>query len=63
MLILVPNTSAPKLLQYIDLIHEAICAVYTSLIPPYLNEKWFKLAMHSIPTDLYPDTKKGMKVL
>jgi hypothetical protein len=58
-----PNTSTHELLQHIDLIHEAICSVHTSLMPPRLNEKWFKLAVHGIPTDLYPDTEKRMKAL
>jgi hypothetical protein len=37
--------------------------VNPSLLPPYLNEKWYKLAVHSIPTDYYPDTKEGMQYL
>jgi hypothetical protein len=58
-----PHTSAQELLPHLDLIHEAARTVNPSLLPPRLNEKWYKLAVHSIPTDHYPDTKEGMQRL
>jgi hypothetical protein len=58
-----PHTSAQELLPHLDLIHEAAHTVNPSLLPPRLNEKWYKLAVHSIPTDHYPDTKEGMQRL
>jgi hypothetical protein len=58
-----PHTSAQELLPHLDLIHEAACMVNPSLLPPGLNEKWYKLAVHGIPTDHYPDTKEGIQCL
>jgi diphthamide synthase subunit DPH2 len=37
--------------------------VNPSLLPLCLNEKWYKLAVYSIPTDHYPDTEEGMQYL
>jgi hypothetical protein len=58
-----PYTSAQELLPHLDLIHEATHAVNPALLPPCLNEKWYKLAIHGIPTDHYPDTTDGMRDL
>jgi hypothetical protein len=58
-----PHTSAQELLPHLDLIHEATRMVNPSLLPPGLNEKWYKLAVHGIPTDHYPDTEEGMQHL
>jgi hypothetical protein len=58
-----PNTPIPKLLAHLPLINEAARTVHPSLITPRLNEKWHKLAVHGIPTDIYPDTAKGMSLL
>jgi hypothetical protein len=58
-----PHTSAQELLPHLDLIHEAARTVNPSLLPPRLNEKWYKLAVHGIPTDHYPDTEEGMQRL
>jgi hypothetical protein len=57
------HTSAQELLPHLDLIHEAARMVNPSLLPPHLNEKWYKLAVHGIPTDHYPDTEEGMQRL
>jgi hypothetical protein len=57
------HTSAQELLPHLDLIHEAARMVNPSLLPPCLNEKWYKLAVHGIPTDHYPDTEEGMQRL
>jgi hypothetical protein len=55
-----PHTSTQELLPHLDLIHEAAHMVNPSLLPPLLNEKWYKLAVHGIPTDYYPDTEEGI---
>jgi hypothetical protein len=58
-----PNTSVQELLQYADTISAAISTVNPSLQPPCPVEKWHKLAIHGVPTELYPDTKEGMWTL
>jgi hypothetical protein len=58
-----PHTSAQEVLPHIDLIHEGACIANPSLLPLCRNEKWYKLAIHSIPTDHYPDTEEGIQCL
>jgi hypothetical protein len=58
-----PHTSAQELLLHLDRIHEAARMVNPSLLPRRLNAKWYKLAVHSIPTDHYADTEEGMQCL
>jgi hypothetical protein len=57
-LILTPslNTSTANLTPHLPIIHTAACKIHPSLMPPRLNEKWYKLAIHGIPMDYYPDS-------
>jgi hypothetical protein len=58
-----PNSSILELLQYADTISTTSSSVNPSLQPPHPVEKWHKLAIHGVPTELYPDTKEGMRAL
>jgi uncharacterized protein YejL (UPF0352 family) len=58
-----PNSSVQELLQYADTISAAISSVNPSLQHPRPVEKWHKLAIHRVPTELYPDTEEGMRAL
>jgi hypothetical protein len=58
-----PNTSIQELLRYADTISTAISIVNPSLQPPHPVEKWHKLAIHGVLTELYPDTEEGMRML
>jgi hypothetical protein len=58
-----PNTSITDLTPHLSVIHAAACTVHPNLLPPRLNEKWYKLAVHGIPTDYYEDTAEGMQKL
>jgi hypothetical protein len=57
------RTSASELTQHLDTINQAAQSVHMSLEPPRLNEKWYKLVVHGIPTDRYADTEDGMCLL
>jgi hypothetical protein len=57
------NTSAQDLSHHLDAIKQAAQTVHRSLQPPRLNEKWYKLAVHGIPTEQFPDTEDGMHLL
>jgi uncharacterized membrane protein YgaE (UPF0421/DUF939 family) len=57
------NTSTSELTQYIEIIKQSAQSVYTSLKPPCLNKKWYKLAVHGILTDRYADTNNRMRLL
>jgi hypothetical protein len=63
LLTLSQNTTTPKLLAHLPLIHEAAHTIHQLLLLPCLNEKWHKLAIHSIPTDVFPNSIKGMILL
>jgi hypothetical protein len=58
-----PNSSIQELLQYADTISAAISSVNLSLQPPRPVEKWHKRAVHGVPTELYPDTEEGLRML
>jgi hypothetical protein len=58
-----PNSSVQELLHHADTISAAISSVNPSLQPPRPVEKWHKLAIHRVPTELYPDTEEGMQAL
>jgi hypothetical protein len=58
-----PNTSIQELLQYADTISATISSVNLSLQPPRPVKKWHKLAIHGVPTELYPDTEEGIRML
>jgi hypothetical protein len=45
------NTSTQDLSHHLGAIKQAAQTIHRSLQPPRLNEKWYKLAMHGIPTD------------
>jgi hypothetical protein len=64
-LLLTPSaqTLATDITIYLPAITEAALKVYPSLLPPRLNEKWHKLAVHRIPTDYFPDTEEGIAKL
>jgi hypothetical protein len=56
-------TSVSELTQHLDTIQQAAQSVHTSLEPPYLNEKCYKLAVHGILTDHYANTEDRMHLL
>jgi hypothetical protein len=58
-----PNTSTQELPQYANTISAAISSVNPSLQPPRPVKKWHTLAVHGVPTELYPDTEEGMRAL
>jgi hypothetical protein len=58
-----PDSSIQELLQYANTISATISSVNPSLQPPCPVEKWHKLAIHRVPTELYPDTEEGMQML
>jgi hypothetical protein len=63
--LLTPSQSitTPELLAHLPLIHEAAHTIHQSLLLPCLNKKWHKLAIHSIPIDVFPNSIKGMMLL
>jgi uncharacterized protein YejL (UPF0352 family) len=53
------NSSVQELLQYTDTVSAAISSLNPSPQPPHPVEKWHKLAIHGVPTELYLDTEEG----
>jgi hypothetical protein len=58
-----PATTTEELTAHLETIQRAAQTVHPSLDNPHINERWYKLAVHGIPTDIYPDTEEGMRLL
>jgi hypothetical protein len=57
------GTTESELTEKLGTIHTATRQVNTSIAAPRLNERWYKLAVHGIPTSQYPDSPDGMRLL
>jgi hypothetical protein len=57
------NTSTQDLSHHLGATKQAAQTIHHSLQPPHLNKRWYKLAVHSIPTDQLPDTEDRMCLL
>ncbi|KAI5798066.1 hypothetical protein FPQ18DRAFT_385451 [Pyronema domesticum] len=58
-----PQTTPTDITPHLPLILEAACKVHPALLPPRINEKWYKLAVHGVPIDFFPDSTEGMQSL
>ncbi|KAI5783713.1 hypothetical protein FPQ18DRAFT_418770 [Pyronema domesticum] len=58
-----PQTTPADITPHLPLILEAARNVHPALLPPRINEKWYKLAVHGVPIDFFPDAAEGMQSL